>query len=48
MTPKDVKKAYSEAVLNPETGTAWTHDDAITALLDRGYSLNDATVFLEE
>lgn len=46
LTPAEVKKAYKSAVVNPATGTAWTQDDALTALLDRGYSMNDATTFL--
>ncbi|MGH2835767.1 MAG: hypothetical protein ACRDUT_00040 [Mycobacterium sp.] len=47
LTPTQVKKAFAGAVPNPATGAAWTKEDALTALLDRGYSLNDATTFLE-
>jgi hypothetical protein len=47
LTPAQVKKAYRGAVVNPDTGTAWTRDDAMAALLDRGYSSSDATTFLE-
>jgi len=46
LTPAQVKSAYKNAVTNPATGSAWTQDDALTALLDRGYSMNDATTFL--
>jgi len=42
-----VKKAYKGLVTNPETGTAWTLEDALAALIARGYSMNDATTFLE-
>jgi hypothetical protein len=47
LTPAQVKKAYKGAVPNLETGQPWTRDDALTALLDRGYSMADATTFLE-
>lgn len=46
LTPAQVKKAYTSAVINPATGVAWTQDDATAALLDRGYSHNDATTYL--
>jgi hypothetical protein len=47
LTPAQVKKAYKGLVTNPETGTAWTLEDALAALIARGYSMNDATTFLE-
>lgn len=48
LTPAQVRTAYKKVVENPATGQPWTHDDALTALLDRGYSHADATTFLEE
>lgn len=47
LTPAQIKKAYIEAVMNPDTGAPWTHDDALAALVSLGYSLADATTFLE-
>ena len=47
LTPAQIKKAYKGLVLNPATGVAWTLDDALAALIARGYSMNDATTFLE-
>jgi hypothetical protein len=47
LSPAQVKKAYAEQVLNPETGAAWTKDEATAALVARGYSTADATTFLE-
>jgi len=42
-----VKKAYAKAVPNPATGQAWTRDDALAALIGRGYSPADASTFLD-
>jgi len=47
LTPTQVKKAYANAVTNPATGTPWTRDDALAALIGRGYSPNDANTFLD-
>jgi hypothetical protein len=47
LSAAQVKKAYAEQVINPATGTAWTQTDAIDALVQRGYSVNDATTLLE-
>lgn len=47
LSPAQVKKAYGEKVTNPETGVAWTKDDALAALIGRGYSPADAQTFLE-
>lgn len=47
LTPAQVKKAWAEAVQNPATGAAWTRDEALAALIARGYSANDAATFLE-
>lgn len=48
LTPAQVKKAYTKAVRNPATGSAWTLDDATAALVARGYSLADAQTYLSE
>lgn len=48
LTPAQVKKAFTKLVVNPATGVAWTRDEALAALLARGYSLADANVFLDE
>jgi len=47
LTPAQVKKAYAKAVPNPATGQAWTRDDALAALIGRGYSPADASTFLD-
>ena len=47
LTPTQIKKAWKGAVVNPATGVAWTKDDALAALIGRGYSPNDANTFLE-
>lgn len=48
LTPVQVKKAYLKAVRNQLTGAPWTRDDALAALLERGYSTADANTFLDE
>lgn len=48
LTPAQVAKAYAEQVVNPATGQPWTQQDAIQALLDRGYSQADAQVLVVE
>lgn len=48
LTPAQVKKAYLKPVRNPATGSPWTRDDALAALLERGYSTADANTFLDE
>lgn len=47
LTPAQVKKAWSNAVPNAATGAPWTRDDALAALVARGYSSNDANTFLD-
>lgn len=47
LTAANIKKAVTDAVTNPATGAAWTHADAIAALLQLGYSNDDATTYLE-
>jgi hypothetical protein len=46
LSASDVRKAYQTATLNVATGAAWTHDEAIAELLDRGWSLIDAQDYL--
>jgi hypothetical protein len=47
LTPAQVKKAYANGVQNPATGAKWTRDDALAALIGRGYSSADANTFLD-
>lgn len=47
LSAAQTKKAWAEGVLNPETGAAWTRDEALAALIELGYSSVDATTFLE-
>jgi hypothetical protein len=42
MTITDLKRIYRKPVLNPATGNLWTRDEVLLALVNRGYSLNDA------
>jgi hypothetical protein len=48
LTATQVKKAYTKAVRNPATGSSWTRDDALSELLSRGWSAQDANTFLDE
>jgi hypothetical protein len=48
LSPTQVRKAYTGGVANPATGRPWTEQEALQALLDRGYARDDATVFLAE
>ena len=48
LSPTEIRKAVSGAVINPATGVAWTHADALAALLARGYDQADAETFLAE
>jgi hypothetical protein len=48
LTPAQVKKAYAKAVPNIVTNQPWTREDALDALLRRGYSLADAESFLAQ
>lgn len=47
LTPAQVKKAWAEGAINPATGQPWTQQEAIDALLARGYDQADATTLLE-
>jgi hypothetical protein len=42
LTITDLKAIYKKPVLNPATGNLWTRDEVLTAMVNRGYSLNDA------
>jgi len=48
LTPAQVKKAWAKVVRNEATGAAWTRDDAIAELIQRGYTHADATTYLDE
>lgn len=48
LTAAQVKRAYTKAVRNEATGAAWTLDDALAALIERGYSHVDASTYLAE
>ena len=48
LTPTEIRKAVSGGVVNPATGVAWTHADALAAMLARGYDQADAETFLAE
>lgn len=46
LTPAQVKKAWSEGVINDATNAAWTRDEAVAYLKELGYSVTDADTFL--
>jgi hypothetical protein len=47
LSAAQIKRAYSKKVNNEATGSAWTRDDAVAALMDLGYSPADASTFLD-
>jgi hypothetical protein len=47
LTPAQIKKAYAKLSKNYATGVAWTRDDALAALVERGYSVTEANDFLD-
>ena len=47
LTPAQVKKAYANGVTNQDTGAPFTRDDALAALVERGYSVQSANEFLD-
>jgi hypothetical protein len=47
LTPTQLKKALGEGITNPATGAPFTVDEVIAELVVRGYSSNDARVFIE-
>lgn len=46
LTPAQIKKAYLKGSVNAATGNPWTQDEALAALIERGYSPTDAQSFL--
>jgi hypothetical protein len=48
LTAAQVKKAYLGAVENPATGVPWTREDALTRLIQMGFTYNDANTLLNE
>jgi hypothetical protein len=47
LTPAQVKKAYTKGIKNQATGATWTRDDALAALIERGYATTEANEFLD-
>jgi hypothetical protein len=47
LTITDLKRIYKKPVLNLATGNLWTRDEVLTAVVNRGYSLHDATSLIE-
>lgn len=47
LSPTQIRKAMQEGVTNPATGAAWSFADAVQAMVDRGYTQADATVFMQ-
>lgn len=47
LSAADIRKAYQKNALNEATGAAWTVDDAQAALLDRGWSAQQAQDYLQ-
>jgi hypothetical protein len=46
LTAAQLKKAWQKMVTNPLTGAAWTREEALAELLDRGWNQQDANTFL--
>jgi hypothetical protein len=46
-SPAQIVKEWKAQVVNPATGAAYTHAEALADLLARGYSQHDATMLLE-
>lgn len=47
LTPTQLRKALGQGVANPVTGQPYTFDEVRDLLVARGYTVNDATVFLQ-
>ena len=47
LTPTQIRKAVKALVTNPATGSPWTREEAIDAIVARGYSLADAETFMD-
>ena len=48
LTATQIKKAYTSQTTNPDTGAAWTLQEAQARLLELGYDQANATTLLEE
>lgn len=48
LTPAQIKKAWVRGAMNLDTGVKWTRDDALVALIERGWSAPDANTLLDE
>lgn len=46
LSAADIRKAYQKVSVNVATGAGWTYDDAIAALMDRGWSMQQAQDYL--
>lgn len=46
LTPANIAKGFKKGAVNDATGQPWTHDEAIDALVQRGYSVSDARSYL--
>lgn len=48
LSPAQIRKAYVKGLNNPATEQPWTLVEALAALIDLGYSPEDADVFIQE
>lgn len=48
LTPAQLKKAFTHTQTNPDTGQPFTRDEILAELLQRGYSMTDANVYLDQ
>jgi hypothetical protein len=47
LTPAQIKKGLAKQSRNAATGQPWTRDEALAALIERGYSATDANTYLD-
>lgn len=47
LSAADIRKALQHGVTNPNTGQAWTRQQALDALVARGYDLSDANTYID-
>ena len=47
LTPAQIKKGLAKGSRNAATGQPWTRDEALAALIERGYSATDANTYLD-
>lgn len=47
LSPADIRKGYQKADVNAATGVPWTRDEALAALLDRGWAMDTANQYLD-